>query len=85
MGSDAFVEKCKKPVQYHLSNKRLSSNSVKNKIHVLYIDVEDILFDICFCDEMASLRNTLVQRSSGILSACNMRISNSKLCESSKC
>ena len=27
----------------------------------------------------------LVQRVSGILSACNMQISNSKLCESSKC
>ena len=28
------------------------------------------------------LENTLVQRISGILSACNMQISNSKLCES---
>ena len=27
----------------------------------------------------------LVQRISGILSACNMQISNSKLCESNKC
>ena len=27
----------------------------------------------------------LVQRISGILSACNMQISNTKLCESSKC
>ena len=31
------------------------------------------------------LKNTLVQRMSGILGACNMQISNSKLCESSKC
>ena len=32
-----------------------------------------------------SWKNTLVQRISSILSACNMQISNSKLCESSKC
>ena len=38
-----------------------------------------------YCDGIASLgKKTLVQRISGILSACNMHISNSKLCESSK-
>ena len=38
-------------------------------------------------DERDSLpwKNALVQRISGILSSCNMQISNSKLCESSKC
>ena len=35
--------------------------------------------------QISSRGNTLVQRISGILSACYMQISNSKLCESSKC
>ena len=39
-----------------------------------------------YCDGISSLgKNMLVQRISGILSACNMQISNSTLCESSKC